>query len=168
MVASPNECAREVLDVVPLVMRAIRAEFRRNRGNDLRVPQFRALAFINRSPGASLSELSEHLGLTPPSTSTLIDGLVGRGLVLRLESPADRRRLTLNLTEAGSQLLQASFEATQACLADLFSKVPDEQCMGIQQSMQWLRAIFTQGGKDPQADLQKGPQKGLTDGYPEN
>ena len=93
MYTSPEECARQVLEAVPLVMLAIRTEMRRHRGSDLSVPQFRVLVYLNRHAGASLSDIAEHMGLTLPSMSKMIDGLVLRGLVLRRTNPADRRRV---------------------------------------------------------------------------
>ena len=49
-----DECARQLLDTTPQVMRFIRAEMRSHRGHDLSVPQFRTLTFINRNPEVSL------------------------------------------------------------------------------------------------------------------
>src|SRR5262245_33234833 len=67
-----RECARDVMDAVPLVMRVIRAEMRR-RGGFATVPQLRALGVIRRRPGASLSDVAAHLGVTPATASVLID-----------------------------------------------------------------------------------------------
>ena len=76
MSESPAHTARELMEVVPLVMRTFRAEMRGSRANDLSVPQFRALGFVHRKPGTSLSDVAEHIGLALPSMSKLIDGLV--------------------------------------------------------------------------------------------
>ena len=51
---------------------------------DLSVPQFRTLLFLRRHPGASLSEVAEHIGLTLPSISKMIDRLEARDLLARL------------------------------------------------------------------------------------
>ncbi|MGA2378038.1 MAG: MarR family transcriptional regulator, partial [Spirochaetia bacterium] len=67
MTRKEDECAREVLDVVPSVMRFIRTEMRSHRALDLTVPQFRSLVIIERAAGTSLTGVAEHLGLTPPS-----------------------------------------------------------------------------------------------------
>ncbi len=80
-----DECARQLLDTTPQIMRFIRAEMRSHRGHDLSVPQFRTLTFINRNPEASLSNLANHLGLTLPSTSKLVDGLVNQKIITRHE-----------------------------------------------------------------------------------
>ena len=115
---SLDQCAREVLETVPLVMRTVRAEMRRHRTADLSVPQFRTLNFLNRQAGASLSQVAEHIGLTLPSVSLLVDGLVERKLILRNTSAADRRRITLTLTARGQSVLEAAHGATQAALAE--------------------------------------------------
>lgn len=142
MDANPEECVREVLDVIPMVMRSIRAEFRSHRGSDLHIPQYRTLMFLRRSPGKSLADVAEHLGITPPSTSKLVDGLVERGLIDRQDSEVDRRRIVLALTPAGAELAEASFRATQAAYTKRFSTLSKETLVTITQAMEALRPIF--------------------------
>ena len=139
---SPNDCAHELLEVVPIVMRAIRIEVRSNRANDLTIPQFRSLMFIDKHPGVSLVGVSEYLGLTPPSTSKIIDGLVGKQLVERKSSDTDRRCVTLSLKEMGKSVLETSYHATQAHLAGLFSNISEDELVNINQTMQLLRKTF--------------------------
>jgi len=70
-------CASEVLETAPMVMQAIRGEMRAQRpSSSLSLPQFRTLVYLENHPGASLAQVAEHIGLTPPSMSRLIDGLV--------------------------------------------------------------------------------------------
>jgi DNA-binding MarR family transcriptional regulator len=140
-----DPCAREVLEVIPLIMRAIRAEMRRHRALDLSVPRFRTLAYLNYYPGASLSEAAEFIGLTLPSMSKLIDGLVARQLVHRDISSEDRRRVTLALTPAGLATFQAAREATQAYLARCLAELPAGERAVVEQAMQILRPLFTPG-----------------------
>jgi len=143
MPVSPDECAREVLDVVPLIMRTIRAEMRRHRTPGLSVPHFRVLAFLNRNEGASLSEVAEYIGLTLPSMSTLIDGLVTRELVTRQTSPSDRRRVTLALTARGKSTLAAARRETQAQLAESLATLTATERATVVRAMQALCAVFT-------------------------
>jgi DNA-binding MarR family transcriptional regulator len=140
-----DACAQEVLEVVPLLMRAIRAEMRRQRVHDLSIPQFRTLAYLNYNQGASLSDAAEFIGLTLPSMSKLVDGLVARQLVRREIPPQDRRRVTLTLTPAGSLAFQLAHEATEAYLARQLAGLPVEQRALISQAMQILRPLFTPG-----------------------
>src|SRR5512142_2783 len=106
--ASADECAAMVVEIVPLVMRTIRAEMRGHRSPDLSVPQFRTLLFLRRQPGASVSDVAGHIGLTLPSVSKMIDRLVTRDLVTRHSAPEDRRRICLDLTPLGMSTLQAT------------------------------------------------------------
>jgi DNA-binding MarR family transcriptional regulator len=142
MIESQNECAREVLDVVPAVMRVIRAEMRRHRSLDLSVPQFRTLTFINNNPGSSLLTLAEHLGLTSPSACRMIDVLVGRGLVSRQTSLKDRRMITLTLTEVGLSMLENSRKGTMENLALIFSSLSPVEKSAIMDAMKIMRPLF--------------------------
>ena len=104
MPATSQHCAREILDVTPKIIQAIRTQMRGQRQHDLSVPQFRTLAFLSRHPGSSLSAAAEHIGLTLPTMSVLIEGLVQRALVDRTPDARDRRRVLLTLTPAGQAL----------------------------------------------------------------
>jgi DNA-binding MarR family transcriptional regulator len=142
IISEPEECAQEVLDVIPQVMRLIRAELREHREAELSVAQFRSLAFLGRQSGASLSELAEHIGLALPSMSKLVEGLVERGLVTRQEDPADRRRVALCLTVAGDESVQAALKATQDYLASRLALLDPEQRATVTSAMAALRAAF--------------------------
>jgi DNA-binding MarR family transcriptional regulator len=141
--ASPDETAGELLDVVPRVMRAIRHQMRGYRGLDLSVPEFRTLGFLNRHAGVSLSQVADHIGLTLPSMSKLVDGLVGRKLVEREFNRQDRRRVTLALTGRGRAILQAARTPTQAYLAQVLSALSPGDRASVVRTMQMLRPLFT-------------------------
>jgi MarR family transcriptional regulator for hemolysin len=142
MAVSPEECAREVLEVVPLVMRAIRAEMRSHRGPDLSVPQFRVLIFLNRHEGASLSHVAGHVGLTLPSMSRMVDGLVARNLVTRQADADDRRRVALTLTTLGRTAMQSAYESTQGHLAERLAALAAPDRTTILKAMQALDSTF--------------------------
>jgi DNA-binding MarR family transcriptional regulator len=107
-------CARNVLDLVPRAMRLLREEMRREAGVGLSVPQFRVLAFLGRSPGASLSAVAAFLGVADATASAMVDRLVRRRLLTRGEDPAERRRVALALTAQGTALLARSRAHTRA------------------------------------------------------
>jgi DNA-binding MarR family transcriptional regulator len=46
-------------------------------------------------------ELAELAGISPPSATRIVDGLLERGLVTRVEDPTDRRAVVISLTVAG-------------------------------------------------------------------
>ena len=139
---SNESAAAWLADTIPLVMRTLRAEMRRHRASDLSVPQFRALAFLRRHPGASLSSVAEHVGLTLPSTSKMIDRLVTRCLVARADCPDDRRRVTLTLTPAGASVVEQAAQATQARLAEMLAALSSEERATLVEAMRILQRVF--------------------------
>ncbi len=140
--SAPEECASLVLQVVPQVMRAIRAELRDRADAALSVTQFRTLAYLAEQSGGSLSDLADHIGLALPSMSKLVDGLVARELVTREEDPNDRRRVVLCLTAKGRQSVQRAFSATQAQLSQRLQGLTPEQREAVACAMIALRPIF--------------------------
>jgi DNA-binding MarR family transcriptional regulator len=148
MTQSPDECAGRVLEVVPQVMRAIRAEMRTRRAADLSVSQFRALAFIARREGASLSDVAGHIGLALPSMSKMIDGLVARNLVRRETRPRDRRSVTLSLTQPGRALHQSARAAAQRFLTERLAALRPADRAAVGQAMAVLRPLFMSAGED--------------------
>jgi MarR family transcriptional regulator for hemolysin len=142
MTVDLEESARKLLEVVPIIMQDIRSEMRSRRSLDLTVPQFRALAFVNRNEDSSLWEVAHHMGLTPPSTSRLVDGLIARGLMARNDHPADRRRVRLTVTDNGLAILEASTQGTVSYLADKLSGVDADNREAIDKAVEALRAVF--------------------------
>jgi DNA-binding MarR family transcriptional regulator len=130
------------MDTAPRIVQAIRVEMRRGRGSDISIPQFRTLAFIQRNPDSSLSNLADHLGLTLPSVSKLVDGLVKQKLVIRQESTADRRRLTLALTEVGASIVNSARSGAQKNLANKLGGLSADELETVRQAMLLLRPIF--------------------------
>ena len=139
-----DACAHELMDTAPQIMQLIRVEMRHGRGSDISIPQFRSLAFVQRHPDSSLSSLAEHLGLTLPSVSKLVDGLVKQKLITRQESMADRRRLTLMLTQIGASIVDSARAGAQASLAKRLEKLSEVELETVCQAMQILRPIFVQ------------------------
>jgi DNA-binding MarR family transcriptional regulator len=137
-----EDCARAVLDVTPLIMRTIRTEMRSNRSPDLSVPQFRTLVYIRNNAEASLTEVSEHLGLTLSSTSKLVDGLVKRGLVARSDATEDRRRMATRLTPQGNDSLDQAFNCTLERVGQMLSSLSDGERGEIYTAMRLLGGLF--------------------------
>ena len=146
-----DECARQLLDTTPQIMRSIRAEMRSHRGHDLSVPQFRTLTYIHQNPEGSLSRLAEHLGLTLPSTSKLVDGLVNEKIIIRRESQDDRRKLMLALTKNGEDILHAAREATQNHLKDILRELAADDLSVIIRALNLLQPLFVKGMKETKA-----------------
>ena len=142
MAVGPYDSARKLLEVIPVIMQDIRSEMRSRRSPDLTVPQFRVLAFVDRNEGSSLWEVAHHMGLTPSTTSRLVDGLIVRGLMARMDNPVDRRRLQLTVTDRGATILKVSTEGTVSYLGDMLSRVDADNREIVDKAMEVLRTVF--------------------------
>lgn len=74
----------------------------------------RALHFINRSRGTTVSNLLAVLGVTKQSLNRVLRTLIEDGLVEARVGRRDRRERNLHLTEAGADLERALSEAQRA------------------------------------------------------
>jgi len=139
---SAEECAAEVLEAVPAVMRFIRAQMRHHRGPELSVPHFRTLLFLSRHGGASLSALAGFLGLSLPATSRLVEGLVMRNFVTRRIPRGNRRLVALSLRACGERTVCAARQATERRLAEVVAALPAGERAAIQRALRTLREEF--------------------------
>jgi DNA-binding MarR family transcriptional regulator len=139
---TPELCAHEVMETVPVVMRFIRKEMRSRRGPALSVPQLRVLTFLSHVPGAPLASVTEHLGVSRSTASAIIDRLVRRKLVNRAEDPQERRCVVLTLTSAGAQHLQQARDATCTRLAKVLAGLSAADLLQVTEGLTLLGNAF--------------------------
>ncbi len=137
-----RDCAREVLETVPLVMRFIRDQVRRDRTTALSLPQFRTLAFLSGVSQASLSEGAEHLGLSLPAMSRLVNALVAERFVGRRIVATNRRQIALTLTARGRAILEQARGEVRKELAAALEHLPAGEQKAVLVAMQVLHRIF--------------------------
>jgi DNA-binding MarR family transcriptional regulator len=137
-----ESCATTLMEVAPALMHRIRHEMRRRRPGDVSLPQFQALAVLNRHPDASMSELAAHLRLTLASASKLVDVLERGGLATRRPHATDRRKVALLLTEQGSATLALARDAARDRLAALLDALPEDELAGILRAGEVLRDVL--------------------------
>lgn len=136
-----DDCARTILDSIPLVMRVIRQEMRRH-GQGLSLGQFRTLVFLDRNTGADLGGLAEHLGVTAATASASVERLVQQALVARRPRPGERRRVQLSLTPEGERLVSLARQSTQEQIARHLMQLSEQDQEALGQAMLMLRQLF--------------------------
>ena len=137
--ADVEQTAELVMETVSAVTRAIRREMREHRPVEMSMQQFRALGVVRRHPNASLSAVAEHLGLTAATASKLVDALVRRGLVTRTDSPQDRRRVVLQVTETGRRALGVARKAALGKLNESLAALDEPDRSAVIRAMEVLR-----------------------------
>lgn len=87
---------------------AVTRQMRRHRpDHGLTLSQLELLGEISRTGTTTPAELGARLQVRVQSLTDGINGLLGRGLIVRRPDEADRRRQLIELTPAGAELLEA-------------------------------------------------------------
>lgn len=69
----------------------------------------------------TLSRLAEREGVTAPTMSVTINGLVELGFVVRIPDEDDRRRVHVEITEQGENIVTETIHRRDELLADMIS-----------------------------------------------
>src|SRR5262245_52540613 len=91
----------------------------------------RALYFIGRNPGLSVSDLMAILGITKQSLGRVLKDLFAKGLASQIVGTDDRRERRLSLTEAGQALEQALTAPQRALMANAYRAAGAEAVAGF-------------------------------------
>ncbi|MGO8862628.1 MAG: MarR family transcriptional regulator [Acidimicrobiales bacterium] len=97
------------------------------------------------SPGGPRLDLPSGLGVTKQAVSQAIDTLVSRGFVQRGPDPDDRRRITLEPTELGRQVVEAVGRGVEAVDRQLHERVSAEQVEAMRSALLALGDIKSAG-----------------------
>jgi DNA-binding MarR family transcriptional regulator len=76
--------------------------------------------------GVTISTLSEHLAISKPAVSQMINVLEDRGYVERITTKNDRRIVYVKLTDAGEHSLERALQAVMKVLNEIFGKMGEE------------------------------------------
>ena len=104
----------------------------------------RALHFIGRNPGITVSGLLAILRITKQSLARVLNTLVDAGLVGQAPGFEDRRLRLLTLTEQGQALERRLFDAQRDRIAHACREVGPQAVQGFQMVM---RAMMDQGAR---------------------
>jgi len=81
-------------------------EQHRKTDDGLTIAQVRALFALDKNEAATAGEIAETARLSPASVTAMLDDLERDGIVTRVRSDADRRRVLVDLTDEGRAVLK--------------------------------------------------------------
>jgi len=135
-----RETAREILKIVPLVMRTVAAELRA--AGELPAPaHFGLLSMLSERP-RMLTELASIQGVSLPTISNSISAMVARGWVRRTAPGTDRRVVTIEVTATGRGALERVARAAEAHLADVLAPLDLPAKRRLQAGLGVLCSVF--------------------------
>ena len=132
--------AREILKIVPLVMRTVAAELRA--AGELPAPaHFHLLTIISQQP-RTLTELAALQGVSLPTMSNSISAMVDRGWVRRTAPTSDRRVVIIEITATGKSAVERVGRSAEAHLADVLAPLDATSRRKLQAGLGVLRRVF--------------------------
>lgn len=95
---------------------------------DTTLPRFDLMAQLERNPaGLRMSDISKRLMVSGGNVTGITDQLEKEGLVIRTLDPADRRAVTVKLTEAGLKKFRQMAEQHEDWIVQTFSFLTHEE-----------------------------------------
>ena len=117
--AEPVPVPVGLADTIARLRRALRRGARvADPANTLAVAQFELLACVADNPGVRPGNLARLLNLRPNTVTTLVNALVGLGMIDRGTAAGDGRAITLSVTDAGRRAVHA-WQATNSAVLNL-------------------------------------------------
>ena len=106
--SSADAAPDDLVDTVLAASRALVAVAARSlaaAGDEVTLPQYRALVVLAASGPQGTADLAAALAVNPPTATRMCDRLVRKGLVRRHRQAGDRRTVRIALTPAGRDLV---------------------------------------------------------------
>lgn len=148
MINSPTETqdARTVANELrPVFLRIARELDRDTATLGVTSRQVTLLWLVRSHPGLSLRELAAEERISAPALSDHVDRLETAGLLERVRSDTDRRRVGLVLTPTGSQLLRRVRARRTTWLAARLDEIDADELAAIERAMPALQKLV--GGR---------------------
>ena len=141
---------RAVLDGFRRIVQVLRTSSREaERRVGLTAAQLFALQQLAASPGASVNELAARTFTHQSSVSVVVQRLVARKLVVKVISKDDRRRVRLELTNAGRAVLRRSPEPVQKRLIAGIAALPVAQRQVLIQALGSIAEVLATSNTAP-------------------
>jgi DNA-binding MarR family transcriptional regulator len=126
----------------PVLLRLARELRRETQQLGVTARQAALLSHVRRNPGLSLRELAAQEGISAPALSGHIDRLERLGLVRRVRSTSDRRRVGLELTAEGSGLLRRIRARRTTWLAERLRALDADELESIERALGPLQQLL--------------------------
>lgn len=116
---------------------------------DLTLQQIRVLRLAAATPGLSVHAMARVLGVAGPTASGLVERLVRKGLLQRVDDPTDRRVRRVHLTEAAEHILQGLDSAFIPMLEMVTAELSAEE---LEQLLNTIRIVADAMARASSAD----------------
>lgn len=144
-----EDCLQQAIErfweTIPAVWSQIRERQRQVavQNFDITFEQFHILRHIRKGT-TSIRDLAEVRHISRPATSQAVDVLIKKGLLLRHEDNNDRRYVRLELTQAGSAVVEAVFKSNRQWMQHKMASLSADEVQCILRGLDAMKKTFDQ------------------------
>lgn len=109
---------------------------------DLSVPQFHMIMTIRRREQVSMTELSCLLGVSPPSTSAMVDRLTEKGILTREHSVEDRRKVVVRVSSKAIKDIKRIEDTIFRSFIELVEKIGPETARKWSEALERVKSVL--------------------------
>ena len=145
MPTSDEEIANLLLETLPVLMGDLRDRLAASAEEGRPRPSFtqlRALNFIGRNDGASLTDVASAMKLTMPAASKLVQSLVETGFVERTTSATDRRQSELRIGPAAKARWDRARREGRVLVAERLGGLTPQEREQVAAALHALRRVL--------------------------
>ena len=101
-----------------------------------------ALTYLHYNTPSKISEICEHMMVSPAAASQMVDRLEKQDLVSRISDLGDRRVRNVVLSEQGEEFVLQSIEARRSWVKEVPAELSEAQLKQISSAMQLLISVY--------------------------
>jgi len=102
---------------------------------ELSIPQKNMILIIRKKKTVTMTDLANHLGVSPPSASAMVDRLVEKKILSREHSVEDRRKVMVRISNQAMSMMDVIEENMLGFFLDLVEKI------GPETTKQWCQVL---------------------------
>ena len=121
---------RRIIRAVDIYSRRLNSEF------GLTAPQLICLQAVVSAGNITLSKLTAEVSLSPSTVTGIVDRLEMKGLLKRVRSSEDRRKINLVPSVSGMEIVEKSPSLLQDRLSESLSNLPEDEQVQIAESLE--------------------------------
>ena len=140
----PDDLLHDTSTDLRLATFRLARRLRRERArDDLSDAHFAVLANLKAHGRLAIGELAQRERVSAPTMSNSVDALAEAGLVVRVPSEEDRRRVYIEITQNGTDIVTATVRKRDAALAGALSELEfsDEELRTLREAAALMRRV---------------------------
>jgi len=131
----------EIFNLKRLIFEKIKKEISINPDDFLHLE---ILRFTNENKKPLMKSLAEHLRITRPSATSLVNRLVKKNYLQRIFDKDDHRQIKISLTKHGQEILKSHCQKMQKLMSKTFSELTDNEIENLQKIYKKIGRCLTE------------------------